>query len=86
MFDLAVKYGAIDANPMDSVARTARRKSSRNGDIDHLAVDQALHLRHLVRPDVQRIPGKRGPNRDLMDVVDFLLGTGCRDGEGLGVR
>lgn len=83
MLDLAVRHGALEANPMASVARTARRRKK---DVDHLTVEQAIHLRHLVRPEVQRVPGKRGPNRDLMEVIDFLLGTGCRDGEALGVR
>jgi integrase len=33
-----------------------------------------------------RIPDHRMPNRDLEDLVDLILGTGCREGEALAIR
>lgn len=84
MLDLAVRHEAISANPMSTVAKTARR--SNGGQVEHLTVDQAVHLRHLVRREVQRVPGKRMPNEDLEEIVDLILGTGCRDGEALAIR
>jgi integrase len=85
MLDLAVRHGAIESNPMNIVAPTGRAARAGRG-VTFLTVERAVHLRHVVRRDVQRVPGRRMPNRDLEEWVDFVLGTGCRDGEVLAVR
>ena len=83
MLNLAVRHGAIAASPMASVEPTARRRTTQ---VQHLSVDASIELRRLVRRDSQRVPGRRMPNVDLQEIVDVLLGTGCRDGEVLAIR
>lgn len=51
-----------------------------------LTVASAHRLRSLIDPSTQRIPGYRGPNPDLFEVCDTLLGTGARIGECLALR
>lgn len=86
MLDLAVKHGAIPSNPMRLVEPTSRAPKHAGG-VEHLTVAGALALRRRVRPEELRISGaRRGPNEDLRDWVDVLLGTGARDGEVLGLR
>lgn len=83
MFDLAVKDGAIQGNPMTAVASPKRRAKS----TQRLSVDRARTLRTLVTPEATRkSPRGRMQNKDLAEVVDFVLGTGCRIGEVLAVR
>lgn len=85
MLDLAVRHGALVSNPMLLVAPTSI--APRGGaEVQHLSVPAALRLRHIVRREVMRIPGQRTGNHDLEEWVDFLLGTGCRDGEALAAR
>jgi integrase len=85
MFDLAVRHGAMLANPMSIVEPTSR--GPRLGlEVDHLTVPEVLRLRHLVRREVTRTPGRRMPNLDLQEWTDFVVGTGCRDGEALATR
>ncbi|GAA2131829.1 hypothetical protein GCM10009843_35760 [Nocardioides bigeumensis] len=83
MFDLAVKDGAIQGNPMTAVASPKRRAKS----TQRLSVDRARTLRTLITPEATRKSHKgRMQNKDLAEVVDFVLGTGCRIGEALAVR
>lgn len=77
MLALSVRHGALPANPMSLVAKPLREPK----EVHALTVDQARALRAVVDPAAQRQPGKRGPNRDLADLVDVHLGTGCRIGE-----
>lgn len=77
MLALAVRHGALPANPMSLVAKPLREPK----EVHALTVDQARALRVLVDPAARRQPGKRGPNRDLADLVAVHLGTGCRIGE-----
>lgn len=82
MLGLAVRHGALSANPMALVARPQREAR----EVEALDVERVRLLRQIVRPEALRRPGKRGPNGDLRDVVDFALGTGCRIGELLAVQ
>ena len=83
MLGLAVAHGALAANPMRDTAATSRGKAR---EVQYLTPAQARHLRTRVRRDTARIPGRRMPNHDLEHFVDLLLGTGCREGEGLAIR
>lgn len=77
MLDLAVRHQAVATNPMRLVAKPLRD----HREVHALSIDQARHLRTRVTPQALRRPGGRGPNRDLADLVDAHLGTGCRIGE-----
>jgi len=79
MLALATRHGAIATNPMSLVAKPLRTPH----EVHALTIPQAQRLRTLVDPSTQRKPGTRGPNPDLADLVDVLLGTGCRIGEAL---
>lgn len=83
MFDLAVEDEAMPGNPMTAVRKTKRKvKATRR-----LGVKSARELRALVTPEATRKSAAgRMQNRDLGEVVDFGLGTGCRIGEILAVR
>lgn len=83
MVDLAVSHGALTANPMRDVAPSARDQRS---EVQHLSVREVAHLRQRVRRETTRVPNMRMPNLDLEEFVDLLLGTGCREGEGLAIR
>lgn len=82
MLELAVRHGALAGNAMTSVAKPYREPR----EVEALTVDQVRQLRHLTRPEPQRRPGARGPNRDLGDFIDLALGTGARIGEVLALR
>jgi integrase len=79
---LAVRHEALTANLMALVAHPQRE----DREVEVLDLEQVKALRALVRPEALRQAGKRGPNGDLRDVIDCLLGTGCRIGEVLAVR
>lgn len=83
MLGLAVSHGALPANPMRDTA-TSARESKR--EVQFLTVSQAETLRHLVRRSSMRVEGRRMANFDLEELVDVLLGTGCREGEALAIR
>lgn len=83
MLALAVSHGALPANPMRDAAPPAREP---HGDVRFLTVSQAEILRQCVRRQTMRVTNRRMPNRDLEEFVDLLLGTGCREGEGLAIR
>ena len=81
-FGLAERHEAMAANPMALVAQPQRE----DREVEVLDLQQVWTLRALVRPESLRRPGKRGPNSDLSDVIECLLGTGCRIGELLALR
>ena len=83
MLGLAVAHGAIPANPMRDASATSRGTAR---EVQYLTPVQARHLQICVRRESVRVPGRRMPNRDLQDFVTLLLGTGCREGEGLAIR
>lgn len=80
---IAVRHGALEANPVLGTAAVPRP--------DHvvraLDIDSALHLRAYARA-FRTGPGVSGPppTDELPDFIDFMLATGARVGEGLGVR
>ncbi|WP_167288714.1 site-specific integrase [Nocardioides seonyuensis] len=82
MFDLAVRRGALVANPMNLVAPSRRDPH----EVEALTLTQAQHLCTIVDPDFRRIPGRRKPSPDLSEIVAFALGTAARCGEILAVR
>lgn len=83
MLALAVTHGALPANPIRDVSQSSRQP---NPEVKYLTVDQARRLRERVHRTAMRVPGRRMPNRDLEDLIDLLLGTGCREGEALAIR
>lgn len=83
MLALAVSHGALPGNPMRDASQSAREPRT---EVEYLTVEQALHLRHRIRRQSVRVEGRRMPNLDLEEFVDLLLGTGCREGEGLAIR
>lgn len=78
MFDLAARHGALDRNPVLSVA--AIRKPA--GKPTAFSLEQVSELRTILRAWDAGIDG-RGMRRvsDLADPVDMFLGTGWRPGE-----
>lgn len=83
MLGLAVSHGALAANPMRDASKSAREPRT---EVEFLTVQQALHLRFRVQRRSVRVQSRRMPNIDLEEFVDLLLGTGCREGEGLAIR
>ncbi|MEO7784364.1 MAG: hypothetical protein ABIR97_07320, partial [Terracoccus sp.] len=83
MLGLAVAHGALAANPIRDAAPSARQAKT---DVEYLTVEQVFRLRSRLQRSTMRIEGRRMPNPDLEEFVDLLLGTGCREGEGLAIR
>ncbi|WP_433530972.1 tyrosine-type recombinase/integrase [Micromonospora sp. CA-263727] len=84
MFALAVRRGALTANP---VRDTGRLRSPRR-KVVALEVNQLNDVREAIRSWQQPAPGKSGPRPtgDLADIVDLMLATGARIGEILALR
>ena len=83
MLSIAVSHGALGANPMRDAAPSSRAPKK---DVEFLTVEDANYLRAKVRRTAMQIDGRRMPNVDLEELVDVLLGTGCREGEALAIR
>lgn len=83
MLGVAVSHGALSANPMRDAARSARDPKH---EVEFLTIDQSNHLRFRVARTAVRVTRRRMPNLDLEEFVELLLGTGCREGEGLAIR
>jgi integrase len=82
MLAFAVRQGALGSNPMLLVEPPNREAN----EVEALDLTSVATLRHAVLPETRRRPGLRGPNRDLCEVVDLGLGTGCRIGESLALQ
>ncbi|WP_067494698.1 site-specific integrase [Actinoplanes sp. TFC3] len=84
MFGLAVRRGALTANPVRDTSRlrNPRRK------VTALETDQLELVRAAIRQWQEPTPGKSGPRPtgDLGDIVDLMLATGARIGEILALR
>lgn len=82
MFNYAVRRGALDLSPVRSLERISKPKKAPRA----LTLNEVVQLREGVRR-WQTTPHK-GPRRgeDLLDIVDVMLGTGCRIGEVLALR
>ena len=76
--DEAVRLGALPHNPV-LATRTVKGKKK---EVRALDLEQVQELRRLVS-GLQATPTYSGY---LPDLVDVLLGTGCRWGEGAGIR
>jgi integrase len=81
MFALAVRHGAIPANPVRDTGRLRRT-------VVALTVEHLQAVRTAIRDWQQPTPGKPGPRPtgDLADIVDLMLATGARIGEILALR
>jgi len=90
MFALAVRHEAIASNPMHDVSRPRRG----HRQVEALTVEDARAVveharaycgsRALRKDGLPR--GGKPRNPDLVELIVFLLGTGTRIGEALGVR
>lgn len=76
--DEAVRLGALPHNPVLSTRPVKTKKK----EVRALDLEQVQELRRLVS-GLQATPTYSGY---LPDLVDVLLGTGCRWGEGAGIR
>lgn len=76
--DEAVRLGALPHNPVLATRPVKTKKK----EVRALDLEQVQELRRLVS-GVQATPTYSGY---LPDLVDVLLGTGCRWGEGAGIR
>lgn len=74
---LAVRYGALTANPVREAAPVSAGRKLRVRSLTRAEVDEMMRL---LRAD------ERAVELDLPDLVDFMLGTGVRIGEALAVR
>jgi len=76
--DEAVRLGALPHNPVLSTRPVKTKKK----EVRALDLSQVQELRKLV----SAVPATPTYNGYLPDLVDVLLGTGCRWGEGAGIR
>jgi integrase len=76
MFKLAVRHGAVELNPVRDVTPIPTTRKP----IRALTVNESEELINLLRAD------DRANMWDLPDLVEFMLGTGCRIGEACAVR
>lgn len=82
-FDMAVRYGYIDSNPIASVRPFPRGKTKppRSWNLAELT-----EVRAAVADWASRASGRRGPANDwLPGILEFMLGTGCRISEVLAI-
>lgn len=74
---LAVRYGALTANPVREAAPVSASRRTRVRSLTRAEVDE---ITKLLRGHARAV------ELDLPDLVDFMLGTGVRIGEALAVR
>jgi integrase len=77
MFDVAVREDALVANPAKSVSPVPATGSE---DVKALTVEEVVQLRAALAADTT------AKAQNLGDLVDVMLGTGCRIGEALALR
>jgi integrase len=84
MFALAVRRGALTANPVRDTGRLRKPRRA----VVALEMEQLEGVRSAIRKWQQPTPGKSGPQPtgDLADIVDLMLATGARIGEILAGR
>lgn len=80
---LAVRHGALDANPVRDVAKIKQIDRSRTRA---LTVAEEADLLKKVRREAGKNPKRVSDEAHLDDLVTFMLGTGVRIGEALAVR
>lgn len=77
LLGMAVRHGAIGANPVRDVARISASRKSR---------PRALTLEEEAAMLTKVAADEQAAELDVSDLVEFLDGTGMRIGEALGVR
>lgn len=82
MMGLAVRYGAAEF----STAAELRLPAPPRAAVRAPTVEDVRVLRGLMRDWDAREPYRGAPKHDMADLVDMLLGTGCRPGEALALR
>jgi integrase len=82
MCSLAVRYGAAPSNAADELRVPKRAKAP----VRAPGVEDVRALRAAMKAWDARPPHRDGSQRDMADLVDVLLGTGCRPGEALALR
>ena len=82
MLDVAVRHDAIPVNPARGTSRVHRPKQETRA----LRVEDLVEIRAAVRRWVNADrPGPKA-TRDMADIIDLMLATGCRIGEILALR
>lgn len=82
MLDAAVIDDALPANPVSSTSRLRGQKN----DVQALSLQDLQTVRSAVESWMnKKRPGPK-PTTDMPDIIDLLLGTGCRIGEVLALR
>ena len=83
MFDMAARHDAVRSNPMRSVAPVA----TPDREIRAHTIEDVAELRGLFREWDAEVDKRGMPRtRELADVVDMFLATGCRTGEVLAIE
>jgi integrase len=84
MFRLAVARGAASANPVRETSSIAGQRSLARA----LTLEKANELADGLRSDPRALPPspENPKGKDLADLVDLMLATGCRIGEALACR
>lgn len=84
MFNLAVRHGALSANPVRDTGRIPRPRRT----VTALTPENLELVRAAIRAWQAPKAGKSGPRHtgDLADIVDLMLATGGRIGEILALR
>ncbi|WP_166347328.1 tyrosine-type recombinase/integrase [Phytoactinopolyspora limicola] len=77
LLGMAVRHGALSHNPVTGTAEIPRRARKRPRALTH---DEEAHLLATFRADALAVAD------DIVDLTEFMLGTGLRIGEALGVR
>ncbi|MFI5493526.1 tyrosine-type recombinase/integrase [Actinoplanes sp. NPDC051859] len=82
MFSLAVRHGAIPANPVRDVGRLPKPRKI----VQAMSFDEIQRVRHALH--LWRTTKAVGPrkSRACTDLFDLLLATGCRIGEACALR
>ncbi|WP_430791301.1 tyrosine-type recombinase/integrase [Actinoplanes sp. G11-F43] len=82
MFSLAVRHGAIPANPVRDVGRLPKPRKI----VQAMSIDEIQRVRHALH--LWRTTKAVGPrkSRACTDLFDLLLATGCRIGEACALR
>lgn len=81
MFGYATQFDIYTTNPVTNVPRIRLESDP----VRALTMEEIQEIRALIDADMLRgRPGPK-PTNDLRDLVDVLLATGCRLGEGIGL-
>lgn len=84
VLEVAARHDAIQRNPLASTTPIHVERK----EVRALSREEATTLRRRLRAwqDAPMPDGRHSRSSDLLDVVEFLLATGCRIGEALALR